>query len=186
MADPISQTQLQQVYESLGGIGARPCIEIKGYQMTFGKFVVELDDQLHFNKYRLITLRNDIYEQLHGIDVNKFRMYCRKFEKECLKSGTSKGIWTNNQAEKCFGPAETPGDLGLNGASGWKLFAYQQFVKDLFAARHKVRLLRLSIWDEIMFNRQLIKLNDLLLNPGKEEAELLLKFIERKIIRLYA
>lgn len=186
MADPISQEQLEQVYESLGGVGERPCVEIDGYQMTFGRFVVELDDQLHFNRYRLVTLRNDIYPNMHGVDLNKYRMYCRKHENECLKSGTAPGVWTSTTAEKHFGEAEEPGDLGLNGASGWKMIAYREFVKDLFASRNQIKLLRLSIWDEIMVNRQLIKLNDLLMSPADAQAELLLKYIERKVIRLYA
>jgi hypothetical protein len=37
-----------------------------------------------------------------------------------------------------------------------------------------------------MVNRQLIKLNDLLMSPTDTQAELLLKYIERRIIRLYA
>jgi hypothetical protein len=104
---------------------------------------------------------------------------------ECLKAGTSNPSWTNDEAERHFGTSQNNGDLGLNGSSGWKLTAFKDFTIDLIARQRKIRLLRISVWDDLMINQRLKKLNELLMSPGKT-TDLILKIIERKAIGLYA
>jgi len=78
------------------------------------------------------------------------------------------------------------GDLGLKGSSGWKMTAFKDFLTDLICRHRKIRLLRISVWDDLMVNRRLQKFNELLMSPGNKETELILKYVERKVVGLYA
>lgn len=175
-----------ETYESLGGREAFPEIKIHVPFMEFGRFCVLLDEQIHFNRYRAKTLRSSFYENLTSFPLMKYRSYSRKYEVECLKSGTSNPAWTNKEAERQFGPSQHNGDLGLSGSSGWKLIAFKDFAIDLIARQRKIRLLRVSVWDDILINKKLVKFNELLMSPGNAESELILKYVERKVFGLYA
>lgn len=176
----------QEAFELLGGHGAAPDISLKGYFFENVKFSLELDELLFFNRYRLKTLRSEIYNSFPGIKADMQRIYCNKYEKECQKVGSTRQVWTSHQAEKIFGRSEDPGDFGLNGSAGWKLTALENTLKDIYAKYKKIRLLRIAVWDEIMVNKQLVKIGDLLTNPDQKAAEHLLHHIERRVINLFA
>lgn len=178
--------QYQEVFESLGGQRSAPALSIKGYFFETKKFCLELDDQTTFNRYRLKTFRSSIYGSFPGVKAEKHRIYCNKFEKECLKAGLARGIWTNRVAEHIFGKSEDPGDFGLNGSAGWKLIALENYLKDVYARYKKIRLLRITVWDEIMINKQLVKIGDLLTNPDEKAASHLLAHTERRVINLFS
>lgn len=175
-----------KVYQSLGGLLDFPEIIFSMPFLEFGRFSVLLDEPIHFNRYRSKTLRSDFYESLTSFPLMKYRTYCRKYEAECLKAGTSNPFWTNELAQKHFGPSQQSGDLGLQGSSGWKLAAFRDYSIDLYARQEKIRLVRISVWDDIMINMKLKKLNEILISPGKVEAEKVLKYVEAKVIGLYA
>lgn len=182
----IFSENILSVYRELGGKQHFPTMDIETFPMEFGKFCVVLDDQMHFNHYRLITLRAAFYENAPNFPLENYKLYCRRYEKECLKSGIKPMIWSNPEAEKHFGPSLDPGDLGLQGSSGWKLTAFKDFMQDIYARHKKIRLLRLSVWDELMVNKQLVRLNDFLMTPASKDNEIFLNFAERKVINLYA
>lgn len=175
-----------ECYESLGGTAAFPEIKFNVPFMEFGRFSVLLDEQIHFNKYRAKTLRSPFYETLSSFPLMKYKSYSRKYELECLKAGTSNPAWTNKEAERHFGPSQSNGDLGLSGSAGWKLTAFKDFAIDLIARQRKIRLLRISVWDDLLIHKKLVKFNEMLMSPGNTETELILKFVERKMIALYA
>ena len=175
-----------ECYRSLGGIQDLPEIKFKVPFLEFGRFCVLLDEPIHFNRYRSKTLRSTFYEGLSSFPLMKFRTYCRKHEVECLKAGTSKTYWTNDEAEKHFGPSQLAGDLGLSGSSGWKLNALKDFATDVISRQRKIRLLRISVWDDIMVNKRLQRFNELLISPDKTTSGLILKYVERRIVGLYA
>ena len=181
----LSKTVLD-VYRELGGKQNFPSMNIETFPLEFGKFCVILDDQLHFNRYRQTTLQSDIYEKMPFFPLENYKMYCRRFEKECLKSGVKPMLWTNPEAEKLFGSSEESGDLGMRGSSGWKLTAFIDFMQDVYAKQKSIRLLRLSVWDELMVDGRLVKLNDFLMSPNSKDGDILLNFAERKVINLYA
>ncbi|MFO7719109.1 MAG: succinate--CoA ligase subunit alpha, partial [Gillisia sp.] len=52
--------------------------------------------------------------------------------------------------------------------------------KKAIAFQKKERLLRLSVWDEVMVEKQLVRINELLLHPDKRDTELLLQYLERR------
>jgi len=177
---------LLETYHFLGGKIDNPEIIFSIPFMEFGRFCVLLDGSIHFNRYRSKTLRSSFYENLGSFPLIKYRTFCRKYEVECLKVGTSKPHWTNDEAEKHFGPSQQSGDLGLAGSAGWKMNAFKDFSIDVIARQRKIRLLRISIWDDLMVNKKLKKFNDLLMSPGSLETEMILKYVERKIVALYA
>ena len=175
-----------EIYKSLGGQTGHTEVKFKVPFLEFGRFCVLLDESIHFNRYRAKTLRSIYYEHLSSFPLSKYRTYCRKHEVECLKAGTSIPFWTNKEAEDHFGPSQQAGDLGLSGSSGWKLIALKDFATDLIARQRKIRLLRISVWDDLMVNKKLSKINELLMSPGPRESEIVLKFVERKVVGLYA
>ena len=175
-----------ETYQVLEGRETFPEIKFTVPLMEFGRFCVLFDEPIHFNRYRAKTLRSSFYDNLTSFPLMKFRTYCRKYEVECLKSGTASGIWTNDEAEQHFGPSQSTGDLGLSGSSGWKMTAFKDFTVDLIARHRKIRLVRISVWDDLMVHKKFIKLKELLVSPTKPEAELILNFVERKIVGLYA
>ena len=175
-----------ETYQVLEGREPFPEIKFTVPLMEFGRFCVLFDESIHFNRYRAKTLRSPFYENLTSYPLMKYRSYSRKYEVECLKSGTASGVWTNDEAEQHFGASQENGDLGLSGSSGWKLTAFKDFAVDLIARHRKIRLVRISVWDDLMVHKKFIKLNELLMSPTKPEAELILNFVERKIVGLYA
>lgn len=181
----MEEKTLLETYAALEGRSSFPEIKFNVPFMEFGRFVVVFDDVLHFNRYRAKTLRSSFYENQSSFPLVKFRSYCRKYESECLKSGAANPAWTNNEAERHFGPSEQNGDLGLSGSAGWKLTAFKDFAVDLIAKKRKIRLLRISTWDDLMFQKKLVKFHELLMSPDKAKAEEILKFVERKVVGLY-
>ncbi|MBX2840648.1 MAG: hypothetical protein KTR26_02680 [Flammeovirgaceae bacterium] len=172
---------LKSVYEELGGIDNMFDIQPNRWQLEFEGLAIELDEQLHFNKYRRATLRSEAYDDYKGFSINNYRTYCRKFDKECLKSGLSGNNWTDKVSEKHFGKPEERGDLGGNGSPKWKLRAFQDYLKDISSKVLPVKFLRIAIWEEIMINRQLVKMNQILTMPTEETSKALLQHIERRI-----
>ena len=175
-----------EVYQNLGGLQAFPELTFQVPFMEFGRFCVLLDEPIHFNRYRAKTLRSGFYESLSSFPTMKYRTYCRKHEVECLKAGTAKPHWTNLEAEYHFGPSQESGDLGLKGSAGWKLTALKVLMVDMICRQRKIRLLRISVWDDLMVNKKLQKFNALLISPGGQETEMILKYVDRKIVGLYA
>lgn len=177
---------LIETYKALGGLHDYPNLVFEVTFLEFGRFCILLDEAIHFNRYRSKTLRSSFYDQLSSFPTMKYRTYCRKHEVECMKTGTANPLWTNHEAEMHFGPSQESGDLGLKGSSGWKMTAFKDFLTDMICRHRKIRLLRISVWDDLMVNRRLKKYNELLMSPGDKETELILKYVERKVIGLYA
>lgn len=177
---------LQQAYEALGGTVDFPFFKSKPQFMEFGRFCVVFDETRHFNRYRAKTLRVPFYDSLASFPLMKYRSYCRKYEVECLKSATGPGAWTNARSEALFGPGQQSGDLGLRGAPGWKLTALTDVAVDMIARKRKIRLVRIGVWDDLMVNKRLMKLNQLLISPDKSTFEAIINFIDRKVVGLYA
>ncbi len=182
----MEERTLLETYTALGGQASFPEIKFKVPLMEFGRFCVLFDDAIHFNRYRAKTLRSSFYESRSSFPLMKFRSYSRKYESECLKSATANPAWTNAEAERHFGLSQQNGDLGLSGSAGWKLTAFKDFAIDLIARHRKIRMLRVSVWDDLMFQKKLVKFHELLMSPRKAEAEQILKFVERKVVGLYA
>ncbi len=180
------ENDLMEAYKLLEGRATFPDIKFQAGFLEFGRFYVVLDDVSHFNRYRAKTLKLDFYEQLKSFPLAKYRIYSRNFEAECLKAAASGQLWSNAEAEKHFGHSQVSGDLGLSGSAGWKLTALKDVAVDLIARKRKMRMLRIAVWDDLMIQHNLKRLNELLMSPRSAETEAILKLVEGRLVGLYA
>lgn len=80
--------------------------------------VVELDEELHFNRYRKLVLEADWSPTLPW--RNDYLTFSSEREAQGLAAGKWGKRWTNASSEAMFGAADPPGILGPNGAPRWK------------------------------------------------------------------
>jgi len=132
-----------------------------------GGLVVELDEELHFNRYRARTLRFPWTLDLPWRET--YLRHCRDREPECLAAGRWGKRWTNPSCESMFGPPDTAGMLDGAGSPRWKQRALYDAMKDVVALQSaNLRLCRLSVWDQIGG----VSLGDVLAGAKLERAEL--------------
>src|SRR6516162_3562463 len=55
---------VRQVYRKLGGVLPCPQLNLRAWDIEFDGRAVELDEYLHFNRYRALTLEAPIYAKL--------------------------------------------------------------------------------------------------------------------------
>ena len=140
---PQHQEVVLRTYRSLGGQLEGPQLRPGAWDLTLTNgVVVELDEELHFNRFRLLTLSAG---EPRPWD-HRYRQYCTDFETECLKAGTWGKRWTTSSAERLMGAADPAGELGPHGAPRWKQRALYDSMKDLTT---DVRLCRLSVYDNL-------------------------------------
>ncbi|MGD0197173.1 MAG: hypothetical protein ABSC56_04610 [Solirubrobacteraceae bacterium] len=140
-----------ETYAALGGVLACPKLRPGAWDLAFdGGLVVELDEELHFNRYRLLTLDAPWYESRAW--AAHYRALCVQHESECLAAGRWGRRWSNDSCAAMFGAAGTPGELGGAGAPRWKQRALYDAMKDLVAVSVSAigpRVARLSVYDRV-------------------------------------
>jgi len=110
--------------------------------------VLELDEELHFNRYRKATLEPDWARLLPW--AGDYVSLCIRMESECLSAGQWGKRWTNPSCEAMFGGADPPGLFTDHGAPRWKQRALYDAIKDGYAAsRRENQVARLSVHDDI-------------------------------------
>ena len=62
-----------RVYTSLGGVRAEARIAPGGWDLVVDGLAVELDEDLHFNRYRRLTLDSPMYELLRAYPARMSR-----------------------------------------------------------------------------------------------------------------
>lgn len=138
--------EFTSLYEDLGGLQASPVFRPGAWDLSFGDVVIELDEELHFNRYRAQTLGASWAAKLPW--EADYARYCDDHEAECLSAGRWGKRWTNPSASRMFSGGE-PGDFD-GGSPRWKQRAIYDALKDV-AALHSdsLQLARLSIYDPI-------------------------------------
>jgi hypothetical protein len=180
--DDKGKSWLKEIFEDLGGKGTAPLLEKFRFDFKIGRHLILWDDELHFNRYRLVTFRSGMYSEWTFPFAEAHKRLCRTFEKECLKVGLQQRIWNGPPiAKTCFGPAEESGDFSGNGASGWKMLAYNDGQYDLQTRIHGYKLIRLSPYETIMTGGSLKALDQLLINPKEEQRAMLYNWLMRKV-----
>jgi len=137
------------LYTMLGGHDPTPHLRPGSWDLAFdGGLLVELDEQLHFNRYRATTLHEGWTAPLPWRD--DYLRYCQDRETECLADGRWGKGWSNRSCELMFGRGDKPGVLGSAGSPRWKQRALYDAMKDAFAfSTSGHRVARLSIYDKI-------------------------------------
>ncbi len=180
--DQKGKTWLAEILEDLGGNGSMPLLEKLKFDFKIGRFFILWDEEIHFNRYRLITLRSSLYTDFNFIFSEGLKRLCRTYEKEALKSGMNSRVWAGPPiARNVFGEASEPGDFSGNGAIGWKLLAYNDAQLDLQTRIHGYKLIRLSPFETIMTGGSLKRLDQLLVNPKEEQKQILFNWLMRKL-----
>ena len=154
-------------------------------QVTFNvihdNFVLILDEELAFNRYRKKTLQSSVYEKFDGLNTGQYKRYCRLYEHNCLKVGLQNDIWSNANAEQLFGKPSEPGDFFANGSPGWKLNAFRDYMQDIYSLQNNWNLYRISIYDNLLIEGKLQPLGKLL-ETGSERYHLgIFNFLKLKL-----
>jgi hypothetical protein len=162
-----------------------PRIQPGPWDFDLGGSILELDEENHFNRYRLITLDVEVYQAIRPFDLPRFQHYCDVHEIRCSKHG---GYWSNPSSEKEFGKPGARGDLTRAGSPRWKQRAFYDFVKDLAPVTDHVSMGRIAIWDEVQVEGTPIFVGDILTGKGGVDAsrspwrEALLELVESRTI----
>jgi hypothetical protein len=176
--------ELRRVYRQLGGILETEFpLMIGGWDIVDDNIRIELDEQLHFNRYRSITLESYVYKQLPQFPVTFYMDYCSKYEDECKHPGCSGKRWTTNGSVRQFGQAESPCDLSGNGSPRWKQRAFYDFVKDVYSLITNTRVARISIYDTVKVNGQWRDIAGILDHEIYEAATAIRKLIEARLVK---
>lgn len=173
---------LQSGYEGLGGEDSAICLSKLRFDFAIDRHLFLIDGAVHFNRYRLLTLKNDLYQVFTFPWAVSYERLCRQQERACLQAGLQERVWNGPPlAAKCFGPSEEYGDLSGNGSAGWKLNAYNDMQYDLISRLHGFRLIRIPVYETIMTGGSLKKIDQLLLNPSQTTMEIIGKWLSRKL-----
>jgi hypothetical protein len=171
---------IAECYERLGGVQKSPVIRPGHWDCELAGSAVELDEHLHFNRYRGETLKSPAYQGLPRFPKDEYLLFCNVHEDDCRKAGSYGGKWTNPSCEKQFGAAGAPGDLSGFGAARWKQRAFYDFVKDLSPLLGGTPVVRIAIWDVIEEGHGRRTVRDALAQPSHETPEALLDLIQRR------
>lgn len=146
------RAEVVDVYRSLGGVQSEPRLHPGGWDLGCDGIAVELDEDLHFNRYREQTLRAPSYATLPCFPTESYVWMCQQYESECLGKGQGQARWTSPSTERQFGPPAALGDLTGNGAPRWKQRALYDFMKDLTPLAGFGTVVRISVWDVVPVN----------------------------------
>ena len=139
--------RILDLFEVLGGTSASPALRPGAWDLVCkGGVLVELDEELHFNRYRRLTLEPDWMKPLPW--CQEYLTLARDRESECLAAATWGKRWTNPSCEVLFGAADPPGRFDSNGAPRWKQRALYDAIKDAAALTDEsIHLVRLATHD---------------------------------------
>jgi hypothetical protein len=168
-----------ELYRLLGGQQRAPTLRPGAWDLAFRDgVVVELDEELHFNRYRRLTLEPEWAAPLSWrADYLSFTV---DHEPECLAAGRWGKRWTNDSCERLFGAADPPGNFTRVGAPRWKQRALYDAMKDLIALNApEVSLIRLATVDVVAG----VKLGDALEGRAVLDRDALADLVDRRASR---
>ncbi len=141
--------EVDRTYRSLGGQLNQYPMGYRGLDIKCRDFIVELDEERHFNRYRLTTLESDFYQNYNCFDLKLYKNFCKDREKECLAAVSWGGNWKKEKSEEQFGQSNIEGCLEGNGSSRWKQRAFYDYLRDVFSHLLNIPVIRISIWEKI-------------------------------------
>ena len=171
---------VQTIYLNLGGILPKFPLRLRKWDIILNGIAVELDEQLHFNRYRHLTLQSSIYKQLKTFPLNDYQHYCLTYEDQCLKAGSYGKRWSNKSCEDQFGQASPLGCLSDNGSPRWKQRAFYDYVKDVSQLVLGISVVRLAVWDRLDVEGVELSIAEILDQNMLAGAEALYKLILKR------
>jgi hypothetical protein len=112
---------------------------------------IELDEEQHFNRYRLATLSSRIYKSLPRFPLSFYQTYCLQQEPLCLLKASHSKYWSTPSSVRSFGPASTSGTVTGSGSPRWKQRSFYDYLRDILPlACTNFRVVRLSIYDSVI------------------------------------
>jgi hypothetical protein len=137
------------LYRSLGGNRPTPTLRPGKWDLVLeDDLLIELDEELHFNRYRRATLEPKWAHMLPWRD--DYARHCDQMEGICLSAGSWGKRWSTPSCEAMFGSAGPPGRLLEGGAPRWKQRALYDAIKDGYAATRGSRsVARVSVHDRV-------------------------------------
>lgn len=136
--------EIVNVYHRLGGILTTIPSRVGEYDIDTPNFIIELDEENHFNRYRLSTLQSDIYNDNHNLDVELYKGYCKSYENKCC---THSKYASSDSTNKQFGKSVVDGDLKDVNRTRWKQRAFYDYIKDITSLVIGVPIIRISIYE---------------------------------------
>lgn len=173
------RSALLALYRDLGGQQERPALRPGAWDLalTVG-VVVELDEELHFNRYRATTLAQPWAKELPWREA--YVTMCEERERDCVAAGSWGKRWTTAPTERMFGFAAPAGELeARGGAPRWKQRALYDAVKDAVATLPgEPRVVRLAVHDQIGG----VSLGDVLAGRGGGSSSALRSLVDQRRI----
>ena len=136
-------SEVESMYKELGGILGEPPLTFGSWDISTPEFILELDEENHFNRYRLQTLNSNVYQMINGFRLDEYMRFCTLYESGCRKHG---GFWKNNSSEKLFVKSDDNGCLDGAGSSRWRQRAFYAFLRDVTGLIMEIPVIRLSIY----------------------------------------
>ncbi len=169
--------EIHRIYCGLDGCLETVPARLGAWDFNVSGIAVELDESLHFNRYRGFTLDSKLYCKLGGFPLENYRDFCKIHEKDCVKAGSYGGKWTNPSCERQFGKSSLSPDLSAGGAPRWKQRAFYDYIKDLSPLIIGTKVVRISIWDKIAIAGKLVTISDILDKRLETAASAIYKLI---------
>lgn len=93
--------ELLSLYRGLGGIEDHPRLRPGTWDLSFGGVLVELDEELHFNRYRRRTIEAALWSSTPWASF--YMDASVHHEPDCLRAGRAGARWTNPSAAETLG-----------------------------------------------------------------------------------
>lgn len=173
---PQLRGKLNETYQALGGVMNDAHFRAGKWDLIFeGSIQLELDEEQHFIRYRLMTLQLGRVKAMPWAD--SYSRLCKDNESLCTKKAGHGGWWSTPSATKQFGPSDAPKVFGESGAARWKQRAFYDLLRDLVADAGNATLARLSVYDRVHG----VELREILDGRCHVSSEALVELIESRI-----
>lgn len=171
-------SQVMDLYRDLGGVQTAPKLAPGSWDIAYADgLLVELDEDMHFNRYRGTT-----HDAPWAVNLPWIADYGRYIVQGERRAGTGGKRWTSTSTERMFGRPDPEGVFGDNGAPRWKQRALYDAMKDAAASTGQVTLARVSIYD--LVEGQL--LNDVLYGRSRVDATAVKELVLRRTVKASA
>jgi len=157
--DSLNYDEYERIYRSLGGtLDVIPC-GMREYDISTPYFNLELDEEQHYNRFRALTLTSStVYDRIGNFPMLQYKALCREFEGTCRTDGK---YGRSNSSNKQF-QRDSLCEPGREEMTRWKQRAFYDFLKDSLSLITRKPLIRISIYEEILYNTQSITIGAIL------------------------